>query len=372
MTYNHIKEFTKDLSYSEDIIHEGMENKGTLRFTYNYYRDVRRLIKEWRIYMKERFEKSKNSKRPFGKFITKYDLSFKETCCLVQLINNDIEKTDYESFNWIEEDSEDYFSKNNIMFEISQLKREKLVFKIVNPLRPRKINYVVSFKAQMELFGQKYTEAYQQQDMSLEQQSKINSPDQLESLYYLVKPKLNFDDLIVKDELKEALNTAMVREQSKKLIFNQWGLGKMMEYGRGTTLNFRGPPGTGKTLAANALANALEKELMIVRYDQLQNMYVGQTEKHVQQVFKIAKLKNAVLFFDEADAVAMSRQYLEKSWEMSQINTLLKELERFDGICVFATNYAEKYDPAFERRLTMHLDFELPDKKMGEIILDRI
>ena len=88
----------------------------------------------------------------------------------------------------------------------------------------------------------------------------------------------------------------------------------------------------------------------MVRYDQLQNCFVGVTEKHIQRVFKIAKTKNAVLFFDEADAIALSRSNLQQSWEMSQVNTLLKELERFDGICIFATNFAEKYDQAFERR----------------------
>tara|TARA_B100002003_G_C13786514_1_gene389141 strand:- start:234 stop:626 length:393 start_codon:yes stop_codon:yes gene_type:complete len=57
---------------------------------------------------------------------------------------------------------------------------------------------------------------------------------------------------------------------------------------------------------------------------------------------------------------------------MSQVNTLLKELERFDGICIFATNFAEKYDEAFERRLTMHVDFEMPDRVQQSIILNKL
>jgi SpoVK/Ycf46/Vps4 family AAA+-type ATPase len=146
----------------------------------------------------------------------------------------------------------------------------------------------------------------------------------------------------------------------------------VIEYGRGTTLNFRGPPGTGKTLAANCLAKELDMKLLIVRYDQLQSCWVGQTEKHIQNVFKLAKTKNAVLFFDEADAIALDRSSLEKSWEMSQVNTLLKELERFEGVCIFATNFAQKYDKAFERRLTMHIDFKLPTKEQGAIILDKL
>ena len=91
-----------------------------------------------------------------------------------------------------------------------------------------------------------------------------------------------------------------------------------------------------------------------------------------ERVFKLAKAKDAVLFFDEADAIALDRGSLEKSWEMSQVNTLLKELERFEGVCVFATNFSEKYDAAFERRLTMHIDFDMPDKQQCQKILDKL
>ena len=73
-----------------------------------------------------------------------------------------------------------------------------------------------------------------------------------------------------------------------------------------------GPPGTGKTLAANVLANTLQKKLLVVRYDQVQNMYVGQTEKNIHNIFKIAKAKEAVLFFDEADAIAHNRANLAR------------------------------------------------------------
>ena len=188
----------------------------------------------------------------------------------------------------------------------------------------------------------------------------------------MIEPKFNFDDLVAPKELINNLKTALAREKNKDKIFNRWGFKNVIDYGRGTTLNFRGPPGTGKTLAANCFANELGRKLLMVRYDQLQNCFVGVTEKHIQMVFKLAKMKNAVLFFDEADAIALSRSFLERSWEMSQVNTLLKELERFEGVCIFATNFAEKYDPAFERRLTMHIDFKLPDKEQSLKILDTL
>jgi AAA+ superfamily predicted ATPase len=188
----------------------------------------------------------------------------------------------------------------------------------------------------------------------------------------MINPKDSFKELIVAPSIIDKLKTAVSREREKDKIFKKWGFGEVIQYGRGTTLNFRGPPGTGKTLAANCLAKELGKKLLIVRYDQLQNAYVGGTEKHIQQIFQIAKVKDAILFFDEADAIALNRASLEQSWEMSQVNTLLKELERFEGVCIFATNFSEKYDPAFERRLTLHIDFELPTKEQATQILNKL
>jgi AAA+ superfamily predicted ATPase len=332
---------------------------------------IKKLKKEWLDYVKEKYETAKKSNGSLGKFLKKYPLKFKEFCCMLDLIEDNNDKSDFEMENGIRE-SKEIFKKHKVRYESSQLRRFKLIFRIIHPLRPMKAVYEVSYKAQLALKNRKYTDEYQQLDMGLEEESKRNSPDELESLYYIIESKFNFNDLVASEKLMKNLKSALSRETNKDKIFKDWGLGKVIEYGRGTTLNFRGPPGTGKTLAANCLAKELNKKLLMVRYDQLQNCFVGVTEKHIQMVFKIAKAKNAVLFFDEADAIALSRKNLEKSWEMSQVNTLLKELERFDGVCIFATNFAEKYDTAFERRLTMHIDFDMPNKEQCIKILDKI
>jgi SpoVK/Ycf46/Vps4 family AAA+-type ATPase len=332
---------------------------------------IERLKREWLGHIKEKYEAAKKSNTSLGKFLTKFPLKFKEFCCLLDLIEDCTKKTDFEIQGGMGGET-DFFRKNGVRYESSQLKRFKLVYRIINPMRPMKTVYEVSYKAQLALKNKKYIDSYEQLDLALEEEAKRNSPDELESLYYIIEPKVGFDDLVVSKTLMGSLNAALAREQQKDKIFKNWGFNKVIEYGKGTTLNFRGPPGTGKTLAANCLANALGRKLLMVRYDQLQSCWVGETEKHIQQVFKLAKVKNAVLFFDEADAIALSRASLEKSWEMSQVNTLLKELERFEGICVFATNFAEKYDEAFERRLTMHVDFEMPDRVQQSIILNKL
>jgi SpoVK/Ycf46/Vps4 family AAA+-type ATPase len=88
------------------------------------------------------------------------------------------------------------------------------------------------------------------------------------------------------------------------LIFHQWGLAERHSTGLGLAFHFAGPPGTGKTICAEALAYALGKRLLVVRYAELESRWVGQTAKHVANVFRAAERENAVLFFDEADAIA--------------------------------------------------------------------
>jgi SpoVK/Ycf46/Vps4 family AAA+-type ATPase len=92
---------------------------------------------------------------------------------------------------------------------------------------------------------------------------------------------------------------------------------------------------------------------------------VGQTAKHVASVFQAAERQDAVLFFDEADAIAGRRftamQAAVEREANAVVNVLLHELETFPGVVIFATNLAANMDPAFERRIRTHIMFEMPD-----------
>ena len=373
MTYSNCNQLKDDLQYLNLI--DNSFGRGS-RFDHLEPRSERIDIKDlyrlkdiWAERIKEKFDKTKKSDNKFGAFLKKYNLQLKEMLCILELIDDDVSKSDFEKENLIGT-QHDPFKRYRVRFESSALKRQKLVFKITNPLRPMKTVYEISYKAQLELAGKKYTDEYQQLDMALEEEAKRNSPDQLDSLYYSITPTKTINDLIASEKLKDDLKTAIQREIQKNKIMKEWGIGKIIEYGKGTTLNFRGPPGTGKTLAANVIAKELDKKLLMIRYDQIQNMMVGETEKNLQKAFSIAKSKNAVLFFDEADAIATDRATHQRTYETSQVNVLLKELEKFEGVCIFATNFGDKFDPAFERRLTMHIDFQLPDKTQAEKILE--
>ena len=180
-----------------------------------------------------------------------------------------------------------------------------------------------------------------------------------------VIPRRTFEDVILPTATRQALDQALVHVTSHDLIFNRWGLGERHPTGLALAFNFAGPPGTGKTICAEAIANALGRRLLVVRYAEVESLWMGQTPKNVSAVFRRACEDNAVLLFDEADAIAARRSsssldhgFLRES--NTVVNVLLKELETFNGVVIFATNLAANFDPAFERRIRTHVLFEMP------------
>jgi len=173
-----------------------------------------------------------------------------------------------------------------------------------------------------------------------------------------------FADVILPPRTRAALDEALSLVKSHELIFTQWGLGERHSSGLGLAFNFAGPPGTGKTICAEAIATALGKKLLAVRYAEMESMWAGETPKNVAAVFRMASEEDAVLFFDEADAIASRRSTGATQGYQRESNTvvsvLLRELEAFNGVVIFATNLAVNFDPAFERRIRTHVLFEMP------------
>jgi SpoVK/Ycf46/Vps4 family AAA+-type ATPase len=177
-------------------------------------------------------------------------------------------------------------------------------------------------------------------------------------------PKHTLADVVIPPKTRRALDLALAEVRNRALIFSRWGLGERHALGRGLAFNFAGPPGTGKTLCAEAMAHALGLKLLVVDYAEAESMWVGETPKNIVAMFRAAAEQNAVLFFDEADAIATRRSTgapLRADRESNlTVNVLLRELEAFNGIVIFATNLAANFDPAFERRIRTHVLFEMP------------
>ena len=119
-----------------------------------------------------------------------------------------------------------------------------------------------------------------------------------------------------------------------------------------------GPPGTGKTAWAAWLAEELEMPLLLRQGSDLLNPYVGGTEQNIAQAFEQAKADNALLVLDEVDTFLFSREGANRSWERSQVNEMLTQIERFEGLMVVSTNLIEVLDPAALRRFDLKLKFD--------------
>jgi len=187
-----------------------------------------------------------------------------------------------------------------------------------------------------------------------------------------VTPERTLADVVLPPQTRRTLDQALAQVRNHTLIFYRWGLGERHTSGRGLAFNFAGPPGTGKTICAEAIAHALGKKLLVVDYAEAESMWFGETPKNIVATFRAAAEQNAVLFFDEADAIATRRSAgapMPHDRETNlTINVLLRELEAFNGIVIFATNLAANFDPAFERRLRTHVLFEMPGAEEREQI----
>jgi SpoVK/Ycf46/Vps4 family AAA+-type ATPase len=187
-----------------------------------------------------------------------------------------------------------------------------------------------------------------------------------------MEPQRTFADVILPAETRRQLDQALAQVTRHDLVFNRWGLRERHPTSLALAFNFAGAPGTGKTICAEAIAHSLGRRLLVVRYAEVESMWMGETAKNIATVFRLARKDNAVLLFDEADAIASRRSTSVDHGFVREANTaisvLLQELERFNGVVIFATNLAANFDPAFERRIRTHILFEMPELEEREQI----
>ncbi|MEG2082669.1 MAG: AAA family ATPase, partial [Oscillospiraceae bacterium] len=179
----------------------------------------------------------------------------------------------------------------------------------------------------------------------------------------LIKTTFELDDVILPPAQKRQLLFACGQIRNQHIVYDDWGYGKHISYGRGTSLLLYGPPGTGKTMAAGAIANRLGLELYRVDISKIVDKYIGETEKNIGEIFDRAKQCSVVLFFDEADALFSKRSEVGSSNDRHanmETGFLLQCVEDYDGISILATNYKQNIDPAFLRRIKFTVEFPAP------------
>ncbi|MDT7797382.1 MAG: hypothetical protein QOI78_815 [Actinomycetota bacterium] len=173
-----------------------------------------------------------------------------------------------------------------------------------------------------------------------------------------------WDDLVLPDDRLDRLREICDQVRQHHRVFGGWGFGAKLGHGKGLSVLFAGPPGTGKTMAAEVLAHDLGLDLYKVDLSGVVSKYIGETEKNLGRIFDEAATGNAILFFDEADALFGKRTEVSDAHDRyANIETsyLLQKIEEYEGVVVLATNLRQNLDDAFTRRIRFVVEFPFPD-----------
>jgi hypothetical protein len=186
-----------------------------------------------------------------------------------------------------------------------------------------------------------------------------------------VEPAVGWHDLVLPAEPARTLRELVDRVRHRDRVLGAWGLRVGGGRGHGVTALFAGESGTGKTLAAEVVAGELGLDLYVVELSALVDKYVGETEKNLERIFQQADRVNAVLLFDEADAVFGKRSETKDAHDRyanMESSYLLQRLESFDGVAILTTNLRGNIDDAFTRRFDLVTHFPFPDRELRRML----
>jgi len=184
-------------------------------------------------------------------------------------------------------------------------------------------------------------------------------------------PIFTWDDIVISQDIRLQLKAICHHVTYKSKVNEKQGVDRELSRGVGPLVLFSGPSGTGKTMAAEVIANELELDLYRIDLSSVVNKYIGETEKNLKKVFDETEKSNAILFFDEADALFGKRSEIKDShdrYSNIEINYLLQKIEEYKGLCILATNMRKALDSAFLCRIKFAIDFQMPDADQRRVI----
>jgi SpoVK/Ycf46/Vps4 family AAA+-type ATPase len=202
-------------------------------------------------------------------------------------------------------------------------------------------------------------------ESDIEHACSAQSRHQLSTFAHQLQPRYSWTDIVLPKEqltqLREVINAVKYRHQ----VYGDWGFDTKLSLGKGLIALFAGPSGTGKTMAAEVIAGELQLELYKIDLSTVVSKYIGETEKNLERIFREARDANAILFFDEADALFGKRSEVKDAHDRYanlEIAYLLQEMERHEGIVILATNLRNNMDEAFVRRMHTTIEFPFPEE----------
>jgi SpoVK/Ycf46/Vps4 family AAA+-type ATPase len=196
--------------------------------------------------------------------------------------------------------------------------------------------------------------------------SRAQSNRKLSNLAARIEHRFSWDDIVLPQDRIRQLNEICNQINYAVQVYETWGFRGRGVKAHGVTALFVGQSGTGKTMGAGILASELGLELFKIDLSTVVSKYIGETEKNLSSIFDEAAQSNAILFFDEADALFGKRSEVKDSHDRyANIETgyLLQRMEDYDGIAILATNLRQNLDEAFTRRLDFMVDFPFPEEE---------
>ena len=181
-----------------------------------------------------------------------------------------------------------------------------------------------------------------------------------------VEPKHRWTDLVLPAAQLEQLAAICSQAKHSSIVYGSWQFERKLSLGRGLNALFTGPPGTGKTMAAEVIAADLGIDILKIDLSQIVSKYIGETEKNLRQLFDQAVAANAILFFDEADALLGKRSDVKDAHDRyanTETAYLLQKMEEYPGIAILSTNFRQNMDAAFTRRMRFIVDFPFPEEE---------
>lgn len=187
-----------------------------------------------------------------------------------------------------------------------------------------------------------------------------------------VSTKLDWQDLVLPKATRSQIAELQAWQKHRGTLLKDWGMAARLRPGYRAL--FHGPPGTGKTLTATLLGKSLSRDVYRVDLSSVVSKYIGETEKNLARLFAQAERLDAILFFDEADALFGKRTAVKDSHDRyanQEVSYLLQRVEEYDGLVILATNFRANLDDAFLRRFNAIIAFPMPDEAERKAIWAR-
>lgn len=196
--------------------------------------------------------------------------------------------------------------------------------------------------------------------------ARAQSGHELAALAPKVDARYTWDDIVLPQDAMTQLREMCQRVAHRHRVLGEWGFDRKLSLGKGVNALFSGPSGTGKTMAAEIIASELGLDLYKIDLSGVVSKYIGETEKNLHRIFTAAQSANAILFFDEADALFGKRSEVRDAHDRYaniEISYLLQKMEQYEGITILATNLRQNLDDAFVRRMAFAIHFPFPDEE---------